>query len=350
MKRQLEDLLHAFWSRKGWLNQSLRPLSQIYWQIAKYRAKQQQQRAWHAPVVVIVVGNIIVGGSGKTPVTAAICTYLQAHGLHPGIVSRGYGVKITGQPHLSSAAVSSTYLGDEPALLHQQTHAPVACHPQRALAAQALLAAHPEVDVIIADDGLQHLALARDIEIVVQDQRGSANGLLLPAGPLREPPARLAQADWVINNYSAATQPPPAANHVRMQLSPSSVLELASGTSHSWQDWYAHNKHQSFDAAAGIGQPQRFFQMLRDCGLKLHQTTPIADHQVIPTKLMQSLAERPLLVTAKDAIKFKDKTFANVLAINAEPIFTPANWLADLLAKITSLGSGCQQQTKAQDI
>ncbi len=187
MSRRLEDLMLAIWSRRGVPSTLLLPLSWLYGRLSARRLRAGARTAWKAPVPVVVVGNILVGGTGKTPVTIAVCQALQARGWHPGIVSRGYGVTVGPEPRLSDAGGDAPRLGDEPALIHTATGAPVAVHPRRARAAATLLAAHPEVDVLIADDGLQHTALARDLELIVQDGRGVGNGRLLPAGPLREP-------------------------------------------------------------------------------------------------------------------------------------------------------------------
>src|SRR5690606_10728660 len=129
-------------------------------------------------------------------------------GWRPGIISRGYGIDVGPKPRLSDDGAAADRLGDEPALIHASTGAPVAVHPRRVLAATALLSAHPDTDVLIADDGLQHTALARDLEIIVQDGRGIGNGRLLPAGPLREPPGRLAKADWLVTHLAAGEPMP----------------------------------------------------------------------------------------------------------------------------------------------
>ena len=142
---------------------------------------------------VVVIGNVYVGGTGKTPMVIATVEG-RARGFNPGVVSRGYGAKIGPEPRVGQgAALAASAFGDEPALIARASGAPVSVHPKRALAAQALLRAHPDVDVIVSDDGLQHLALARDVEIVVQDERGIGNGRLLPAGRCANRPAGCAK-------------------------------------------------------------------------------------------------------------------------------------------------------------
>lgn len=310
MKRQLEDSLHALWRRNGLLSTLLMPFAWLYGAISSRRMRIRAHHAYRAPVPIIVIGNIIVGGTGKTPVTIALCQALVSAGWHPGIVSRGYGAKLGHTPRLSDSATGADFLGDEPALIHAATTVPVAVHPERARSVPALLAAHPEIDVILADDGLQHTALARDIEIIVQDDRGVGNGRLLPAGPLREPPSRLSRADWLITHVAAdqplpLAQPAPPAPPIRlsMRMEPRLLEHAASGARMPWQRWKALYGHEPCGAAAGIGQPQRFFAMLRHAGLTLSKTFSVADHQPLPVDLAPLFGPGPVLITAKDAVK-----------------------------------------------
>lgn len=340
MRRWLEDKALAIWQTKGWLSNLLLPLAYIYGWFAKKNLQNKANKAWQAPVPVIVVGNIIVGGTGKTPVSIAICKALQNAGWQPGIISRGYGVTIKEQPHLSDYAIDSNYLGDEPSVLHQATSAPIAVHPDRCLAAKALLNAHPEIDVLLSDDGLQHLSLKRDIEVIVQDQRKTGNGRLIPAGPLREPASRLNSADYLINNFTGST--PPAVHdksykNIYMYLQPTYIKHLSTGVQIDWQVWLTKNKKYIFHSVAGIGQPDRFFNMLLQAGLKLDKYWPVADHQKISFKLLNKLDQNNILITAKDAVKCDQPYDKRLITVYVETVFTNQNWLNDLLSRLNKL-------------
>jgi tetraacyldisaccharide 4'-kinase len=333
VSRILEDRLLALWRQRGLISTLLQPLAWLYGQISARRLRADARTAWTAPVPVLVVGNILVGGTGKTPVTIALCQALQARGWHPGIISRGYGVTVGPEAHLSRDGGDAARLGDEPALMHAATAAPVAVHPRRVLAARALLAAHPDVDVLIADDGLQHTALARDLEIIVQDGRGTGNGRLLPAGPLREPPARLARADWLVTqlaaNESTPAAPPDtpgAPRAVTMRLQARSIEHLADGQMQDWDDWRTAQGTAPCSAAAGIGQPERFFAMLRASGVHLSHTLRIPDHQAIPPAMLGTLPPSPILITPKDAVKCHPPQDTRLWAVHAAPAFSDPGW------------------------
>lgn len=336
LRRRGEDWLQAVWRTRGPASALLTPFAWLYGCLSARRLRRQARHAWRAPVPVVVVGNILVGGTGKTPVTAAICQHLRAQGWHPGILSRGYGIAPGATARLSDTATGGAYLGDEPALLHAATGAPVAVHPRRALAAQALLAAHPETDVLIADDGLQHRALARDVEIIVQDARGTGNGRLLPAGPLREPAARLRQAHWLITHLAPGEAPPAQAaladpaRCLTLRLAPERLVHLASGQSRTWAQWFAEHGQDPCSAAAGIGQPERFFGMLHQAGLTLAATLGAPDHQAPGAAALRRLPPGPILITAKDGIKYTAPIDPRLWVVYPSAQFSDPRWLAAL--------------------
>ncbi len=250
------------------------------------------RRPWRAPVPVIVVGNITAGGSGKTPLVLALVDLLRAQGRHPGVVSRGYGRSGRAACRVGAAS-SAAAVGDEPLLIHQCTGVPVAVAPRRAEAVRLLLDAG--VDVIVADDGLQHAALARDLEIAVVDGvRRFGNGRLLPAGPLRDTPARLRRVDFVVCNNGT-----PAAGEFSMRLQPlplEPVAPAAAGTAPPVPPAEVH-------AVAGLGDPQRFFATLRAQGYRV-QAHPFPDHHAYrAADFAFDDGRLPLLMTGKDAVK-----------------------------------------------
>lgn len=247
------------------------------------------------PVPVIVVGNISVGGTGKTPLVIWLVENLRQQGFRPAIISRGYGG--SAEAILSVHAESDAALvGDEPVLLARRSHCPVWIGHDRAATASALLAAHPQCDLIISDDGLQHYRLQRDVEIAVVDgERGLGNGRLLPAGPLRETGARLKTVDAVVVNGEDYAYPDAFA----MQLKADAFRSvLDSGQTRSTADFAGKSIH----AIAGIGNPSRFFQQLRNLGLQFkHQAFP--DHHAFNAADLQSLYADAILMTEKDAVK-----------------------------------------------
>ena len=200
----------AMWLHRNLRSWALWPVSQLYRALIALRAalyKMGALRSQHPGKPVIVVGNVVAGGSGKTPVVMALVRYLQSQGLRPGVISRGYGRTTTDCRAVLPHAVASE-VGDEPLLIATQCQVPVYVARQRIQAARALLAQHPDTDVLVCDDGLQHLALARDIDICIFNAQGTGNGFLLPAGPLREPWPR--PVDWVL--YAGET-PSSACRH-----------------------------------------------------------------------------------------------------------------------------------------
>ena len=252
----------------------------------------QQQSAG---VPVIVVGNVIAGGAGKTPVTQAVVAHLQKTGWQPGIISRGYGRKTTdcreARPDSPASAV-----GDEPALLARSTGAPVFVAAQRIEAALALREKYPQVNIIVSDDGLQHLALARDIELCVFNDEGVGNGFLLPAGPLREPWPRPVTASLYAGQ---PPQPPGSSPMFALQRQLAAMAYNGKGESCSLSD-LADSKAE---AVAAIARPESFFTMLRERGVELAATQALPDHYDFESFSRLLGADITLICTEKDATK-----------------------------------------------
>ncbi len=243
---------------------------------------------------VIIVGNITVGGTGKTPLLVALCELLRSQGYKPGVVSRGYGGNFEGE-HLLKDADTADMVGDEPCLIHARTDCPVVVGRNRVAAAQLLLEEN-ECDVVLSDDGLQHYRLQRDIELAVIDsKRRFGNGFCLPSGPLREPVARLNRVDLVIDHCSDADC---ATNDDHFSLKFSDAINLKTNESISIDGF----KGASVHAVAGIGDPKRFFDQLRKSGLAVDENA-FPDHHVFVSDDLSFADDADVLMTEKDAVK-----------------------------------------------
>lgn len=291
-------MIERIWSGQSALYRLLLPLSWLYGLITlvlRFCYKKGWKKSWRAPVPVVIVGNLTVGGNGKTPVVIWLVEQLQQKGLRVGVVSRGYGGKAESYPLILTNSSTTAQAGDEPVLIFQRTGAPVAVSPVRADAVKALLEASP-IDVIITDDGLQHYALQRDFEIVVIDgDRRFGNGHWLPAGPMRERASRLRSVDAVIVNGSSEQQ----GEEIGMQLQPGLAVNLLSGEKRA-----AHALNDVV-AMAGIGHPPRFFATLNQLGVNILNAVPFADHQNYEATQLAGLTtgQQTLLMTEKDAVK-----------------------------------------------
>ena len=279
-------------------------------------------RSEHLPLPVIVVGNITAGGAGKTPLVIALVEALRERGLRPGVVSRGYGGNAQ-TPMLLDDAPDPHVVGDEPALIRMRTRAPVAVGRDRPEAARLL--PQRDIDVIVADDGLQHYALARDVEICVIDGvRGFGNGRLLPAGPLREPASRLREVDFVIRNGGEAS-----GGEVPMRLRAEQAYSL--------RDPVQRKPLASFigtrvHAIAGIAHPARFFGMLRGLGIEaIGHAFP--DHHVYAAKDIEFGDELPVLMTEKDAVKCRAFARGEEWAVPVDAVL-PASLFDAIAAKL----------------
>lgn len=298
----------AIWQYRGWLAQLLWPLSLVFRLVVWLRRKAYLAgffRSFRLPVPVVVVGNIFIGGTGKTPLTIWLVEALRRAGFCPGVVSRGYGSK-GGEPKevlLDTLPASS---GDEPLLIRLNAACPVVVGCRRVDAARFLLERHPEVDVIVSDDGLQHYALQRDVEIVLFDGRGAGNGWMLPAGPLREPLTR--RGDFtVVNsmNYPAPGNPIYAPDIFLMQLEGDEAEQLIDRSRRMrLTDLSEKARHGALRiaAVAGIGNPARFFTMLRTAHLN-GAAFPLPDHFDYATNPFSEIDADVILITEKDAVK-----------------------------------------------
>lgn len=327
--------LERYWQRTTLLGLLLYPLSVLYRSVVAVRRLLYRWGVLatvRLPVPVIVVGNITVGGTGKTPVVLWLVSYLREHGLHPGIVSRGYGGNT-----ITAAAVTAgsdpAVCGDEPLLLARRSDAPVWIGADRAAAANALLAAHPECDIIVSDDGMQHYRLARDVEIAVIDgMRGLGNGHFLPAGPLRESSERLATVNAIVINMSQSS-----AIALKARAPATFAMTLRSRGFHNLlnQEHTATPEHfhnRRVHAVAGIGNPQRFFAQLQRLGLTF-TTHEFPDHHAYtPADLTFNDADF-VVMTEKDAVKCGSFATELYWALRVDAEIDPA--LGDLvLAKL----------------
>jgi len=288
------------WQSRKLKSRLLLPLAVLFAAVAAARRgawKSGLLRSRHPGLPVIVVGNITAVGTGKTPLVLWLARFLQDRGMHPAIVSRGYGAARTDPRPVPPDGSAADY-GDEPCLMARRAACPVWVGADRAAAAIALRGAHPDVDVILSDDGLQHYRLARDFEIAVIDgARGLGNGWPLPAGPLREPPSRLAGVDAVVINGGDAGGDFPQALKMRLQgdrfrnlARPQQVVTAA------------HFRGVHVHAVAGIGNPQRFFGQLRGLGLECSEHS-FPDHHPYRAADLAFGDNAPVVMTEKDAVK-----------------------------------------------
>ncbi|MDX1464369.1 MAG: tetraacyldisaccharide 4'-kinase [Halomonas sp.] len=328
-----ERWLTAAYRGDAWLG-VLRPLEALYRLAVRRRAAAYasgRKPVCRTPVPVIVVGNVTLGGTGKSPLVAWLARHLAERGWSPGILSRGYGGHSERYPLLLDTTTPATACGDEPRMLADQTGLPVVVDPDRPRGARRLLEAG--CDILISDDGLQHLALGRDLELVVVDgRRGLGNGRCLPAGPLREPPSRLERVDAVVINGQPAVAPPPGAHG--MALEPAAWRRLGDGRRFPLSPLpFAGPVH----AIAGIGHPPRFFATLADLGVEA-MPHAYADHHRYTAKELAFGDDRPLVMTAKDAVKCRglapDGSW--VLEVEARPDAGFVDWLAQRLDSLSS--------------
>lgn len=327
----MRQALQQAWLRRGVLACLLWPPSLLYRALVALRRslyRSGRLASERLPVPVVVVGNVVAGGAGKTPVVLSLLQHLQSRGIRAGVVSRGYGRQSRDCLEVGPAS-EPAQVGDEPLLVQRASGVPVFVARKRAEAGRALLAAHPEVQVIVCDDGLQHLGLQRDIELCIFDARGAGNGWLLPAGPLREPWPR--SVDFVLCPQGFSNGPD--AFIVERELAPLACngrgerIELA------------QLRGRALLAVAGIASPATFFAMLRSQDLELECTFALPDHYDFDSKPLPLDPNLGVVCTEKDAVKLwrsRPDAWAVPLVVRIQPQFWPA-FDARLDAKLSSV-------------
>jgi tetraacyldisaccharide 4'-kinase len=337
MRATLEKLANRIWYGRDTvgvlLSLLLWPLSLLVARVASRRHADYLRRQPLAVVPVIVVGNVTVGGTGKTPLVTAIVERLKAQGFRPVVISRGYGAHPPQYPFVVTAKSSVNDAGDEPLLIARATSVPVIIDPDRLRALDCAVMQF-DCDVVISDDGLQHYALPRDIEIVVADgERGLGNGLCIPAGPLREPMVRLEHVDIIVANgpikdrrlgQAAGEQ----TRKVSMRMKVSSLYPLPS-TSRPLP-----KPGQTVHVVAGIGNPERAFASVREAGFNV-VAHAFADHHVFTAEELHFNDYYPVVMTEKDAVKCAALPLENAFALSVKAELPESFWrtLADKLAE-----------------
>ena len=309
----------------------LRPLESLYRRVVNRKRAQflaGQSERYKAPVPVIVVGNITIGGTGKTPLILWMIDHCRARGLRVGVVSRGYGAKPPSLPWRVHAQQPAEQAGDEPLLIVNRTGVPLMIDPDRSQAVRELLAQEP-LDLILSDDGLQHYRLDRDLELVLIDAvRGLGNRRCLPAGPLREPVERLQSVDALLYNGAATDR----ADGYGFQLKPSALVNLLTG---ECQPVDHFPPGQALHAVAGIGNPQRFFNTLE--GLHWRPVPhAFADHAVFTAQALSFSPSLPVVMTEKDAVKCAAFAAPDwwYLAVEAVPSPAFVSWFDSQLTRL----------------
>lgn len=318
MMRGASGLAQRVWYGRSALSLALLPFSFLFAAVAAAR-RCAYRRGWlrseRLSVPVVIVGNLVAGGAGKTPLVLWLVEQLRARGWRPGILSRGYQGQ-NAAPSAVTPGADPAQVGDEPALLAARAGVPVWIDRRRVDAGRVLLAAHPDCNVLVCDDGLQHYALARDVEIAVEDERGHGNGRLLPAGPLREPASRRVDAT-VVNGGSR-----PGA--YAMRLESAGFYRVHDGAAVPLEALRGMRLH----AVAGIGNPERFFRQLAEMGLRVESHAFPDHHRYADADLRYPDCDA-VLMTEKDAVKCRGFGRTDLVALRVEAVVDPA--LADLI-------------------
>jgi len=337
----LEQLITGAWTRNSRWLVLLLPFTWLFAGLSNLRRCYLQRRYQGQPYTapVVIVGNISVGGSGKTPLIIALVAALKQRGYSPGVVSRGYSGNAAQYPLSVTAATAVSESGDEPLLIATLADCPVVVDANRRAAVDYLLD-HHQCNLVLSDDGLQHYALHRDIELVVVDgQRGLGNGRQLPSGPLREKPQRLEQADMVVINGQQADQSITVSGLQKMSIRPTQFRHLQSGRRLAIEDWLESEPgtNREVHAVAAIGNPQRFADTLSQIGLApiLHR---FDDHQILSLDDLSFGDNLPVVVTAKDAIKLEQVAAVseNIWAVDIEAVID-SSFVDKLVLKLEAL-------------
>jgi tetraacyldisaccharide 4'-kinase len=301
-----------FWYRRGAIAWLLWPASFVFLAgvcVRRLLYALRILKSAHPGIPVIVVGNLTVGGSGKTPLVLWIAEFLKSRGWSPAIVSRGYGATVDA-PRAATVAAEAAEVGDEPVMLSRRSGCPVWVGADRLRVAEALRERHPDVNVLVLDDGLQHYRMRRDVEIAVVDVRGFGNGFLIPAGPLREPRRRLTTVDAVVSHGF------PGLKGFSMSLEGDTVHRMTDARERQPLKAFAGQK---VHAVAGIGDPNRFFIHLGKAGIKV-MPHPFPDHHRFSPRELDFGDALPVMLTEKDAVKLRSAAQPNwwVLPVSAK--------------------------------
>ena len=320
--------LATHWQRRTLVARLLWPASMAFRALVFLRRWAYRLRllaSHRVGIPVVVVGNVVAGGSGKTPLVLWVARFLARRGWKPGIVSRGYGARVE-SPRAVTIVSQAAEVGDEPVLLARRSGCPVWVGPDRVAAIAAMRAASPEVNVVVLDDGLQHYRLERDLEVAVVDARLFGNGWMIPAGPLREPPARLRSVDAVVTNATSAI--------------PGYAMRVEGEFAHRLVDAtdrrpLAAFRGQRVRAIAGIGEPRRFFALLSTHGVTAIEH-PFPDHHPLRPADLAFDDDAPVLMTEKDAVKLCGSSDPRWWVVPVEAELDPAfgEWLATRLASV----------------
>ena len=298
MNKSIANWINDIWYKEYFLGVWFAPIGALFIDAVRFRRYLYRiglLRKTTVSVPVIIIGNITVGGTGKTPLVIWMAHLLKKNGYHPGIISRGYGGEAENWPQQVDTSSDAQQVGDEAIMMAEKAQCPVVVGPKRAKSAQ-LLIDNNDCDVILSDDGLQHYALARDIEIIVIDgQRRFGNSYFLPAGPLREPTSRLQEVDLVICNGEAYED-----NEYSMQVQGDQAINLVTGEQRKLSGFSGEVCH----AIAGIGNPQRFFDLLEQAQVKI-KAHRFPDHYQFAAEEIAFKDGKTVLMTEKDAVKCK---------------------------------------------